>query len=207
MSVLIIDKTKNDFNIAYDIFTFQNGFQQIAIDTTMKVEQNRRYKKDDKRIATIDTFGVKARKLKELYTQFKTICLKPILIKIEKENCLIPAMCHTNSEFIEQYLGYKRAVGWNITACPCGNLMGMEIHSCNIKPDGKYVDYTEDFDELTNKYFMPIKNVIDGRVVNSNSVINKINFGADKCRCHINWGIKTPKLNTKRIIDAINIYS
>jgi len=92
------------------------------------------------------TKGVKIKKLPEF--------IKNKVQKVPITGIAVNNLCHTNAKFFSQY-GYKYRFGYNITACSCGCRISLEIHSLNEK-DGKFYDFTKDFNKETEKWFYPL---------------------------------------------------
>jgi len=92
------------------------------------------------------TKGVKIEKLPEF--------IKNKVQKVPITGIAVNNLCHPNAKFFSQY-GYKTRLGYNITACSCGCRISFEIHSLNEK-DGKFYDFTKDFNKETEKWFYPL---------------------------------------------------
>ena len=135
----------------------------------------------------VDTAGVNinGRSVKHLLKDADHIFGKPVKVKINPD--LQTMMCFQNSQFLEENYGWKRVAGFNITACRCGGLICLEIHSLNEK-DGKLVDYTKDFDNQTHKWFIPFKTDTPAVHLKKYMGIDQFNKGKSSCKCGINWG-------------------
>ena len=130
-----------------------------------------------------DSAGVKSkRNLKMIQRKLAKICDTPQKIKIN--NLLPELMCHINSKFIEHIKGYKQVVGYNITACRCGNYNSLECHTCNITDDGKLVDFTTDFDKQTYKWFLPLKSKNISGTILQRLGLGLLYTGKYRCRCN-----------------------
>ena len=145
------------------------------------------------------TSGVNLNRLKKW--QAKNKCFgKPVCVEITKRAPLGPLLCHVNAEFVQGHLGYKHIMGFNVTACPCKRFMSFEFHSCNVQSAKKFLDWTEDFNEETHKYFLPIKRILTPQEVmdvqsmeGSQSIFS---VGRDKCKCNIDWNVmEVPEFN------------
>jgi hypothetical protein len=103
------------------------------------------------------TQGVNAKKLKRCLKKYDTICEEAIKLTI------IPIgfqqRCHQNCDlYCAIDKDFEPRLGYNITACKCGNCMTMEIHSVLYhKPTSKFYDITEDYEYETDKWFLPFK--------------------------------------------------
>jgi hypothetical protein len=95
-------------------------------------------------------------------------------------------MCHITSDlFAKKKEGVKKILGYNITACPCGRLMSMEIHSVN-KIGDKLYDFTRDFNDETSKYFIELDTELTSR--QHNTIIGREPITINKnCICPIRW--------------------
>ena len=126
----------------------------------------------------LNTAGVKPKLLPKVLRD-KTTCIEITPIGLNNH-------CHLTSELFEKKCeGVKRVLGFNITACPCGRLMSLEIHSVN-KIGDKLYDFTRDFNNETSKHFVEIDTKLTARQHNrifSGDPIT-INKG---CRCPISW--------------------
>jgi len=94
--------------------------------------------------------------------------------------------CHANSDvFADCGLGFSTQLGFNMTSCPCGKYYTMEIHSLN-KRRNEYFDFTKDFNNETEKWFIPLETNLrpDDYIEMGFPQIIKQNRC---CRCRINW--------------------
>jgi hypothetical protein len=144
------------------------------------------------------------------YVKEELLPLRDRVKKIEITPIALNNHCHTNSKEFKK-LGYEKVLGFNITACPCGKIMSYELHSVN-KKDGKLYDFTRDFNDEKEKYFLGFNN----RTITEHQYVymfgNKpytINKG---CNCKISWNyvdeflIKEDKLIERiECIDRIRI--
>ena len=156
---------------------------------------------------TIGTYGVKLNLIhQELKEKIQKIEITPIGLN---------NMCHNNAEIFNQ-CGYTSQLGFNLNACPCGRKQSYEIHTVN-KKDGKYYDFTRDFNDEKEKYFLPLEtNSKIGKYIQLyGREVFSINRG---CKCPINWN-KNPDVNktnqaefmehcenVKRNLDKIRVY-
>lgn len=70
-------------------------------------------------------------------------------------------MCHlTTCFFSENQRGFDSRIGLNLMCCPCGKYMAYELHSVN-KFQNKLYDFTKDFNEETEKYFLEFNTKLD----------------------------------------------
>jgi len=175
-----------------------------------KVKQQVRDWNDEADVA-VNTNGINPkRNLKLFHNKMKDIFLNPVKVKIEPK--LLPLMCWHNSKFMNEKFGYEIVDGINITACDCGRLMCGEVHSIN-KVNGKYIDFTKDFNNEKYKWFLPFKNE-NLKADEFNAITQKVakeigledmamfNIGSDKCNCPHQW-----RLDTATFYDYENLNS
>lgn len=118
-------------------------------------------------------------------TKFIPSCLK------DKTTCItitpigLNNMCHITSELFEKKAGIKRVLGFNITACPCGRMMTMEIHSVNKIGDTLY-DFTRDFADEKSKYFVEVDTELTAKLHNRIYSADPITINKG-CKCPIHW--------------------
>ena len=125
-----------------------------------------------------NTAGVK-QKLLPYVLKGKTTCIEITPIGLNNH-------CHYTSELFEKKCeGVKRVLGFNITACPCGRLMSLEIHSVN-KIGDKLYDFTRDFNNETSKHFVEIDTKLTARLHNTIFSGDPITINKG-CTCHITW--------------------
>lgn len=93
-------------------------------------------------------------------------------------------ICHKNAEILSGD-GFCARIGYNMFACPCGKRLSFELHSLN-KKDGKLYDFTRDFNDETEKWFLEIDT--DTNPHSFVSVWGKNSKHIDLgCRCGICW--------------------
>jgi hypothetical protein len=146
-----------------------------------------------------DTFSTAKMNLSNLHKKIKKETKKLTIIPIGLNNC-----CHWNSEVFTS-CGYEKVLGFNLTACPCGQNTCFEIHTVN-KKDGQFFDFTKDFNDETEKYFYPLETKMgaDEYLGTGGYEFIRINKG---CRCHIDWSRSGhPSMKTMRTNDEINEY-
>jgi hypothetical protein len=116
--------------------------------------------------------------------EFKSRLTKITITPIGINNC-----CHQNADFFSNKTPFERRSGWNMTACPCGKFYTFELHSIN-KLDGVQYDFTKDFNDETEKYFLEIrkKEVMPDDIVRMMG--DKPLYMNKGCSCHINWAKK-----------------
>jgi len=95
-------------------------------------------------------------------------------------------MCHITSKVLaEKHEDVKSVLGFNITACPCGRMMCMEIHSVN-KIGDKLYDFTRDYNYENSKWFIELDTELT-----STDYLNLFGYGSywlDKgCKCNVKW--------------------
>jgi len=90
--------------------------------------------------------------------------------KINKDTCILinvipilsPLLCHYNSFYIQNLIGSNKVnviVGFNITANKeDGKFVSLELHSV-VEIDKKLYDFTRDFNDETQKWFLPIRTI------------------------------------------------
>jgi hypothetical protein len=127
---------------------------------------------------SLTTNGVKLELIPE-FLRDRTSCIEITPIGLNN-------MCHTTSDlFQKRKKNVKKIIGYNITACPCGRLMSMELHAVN-KIDDTLYDFTRDFNDEKKKWFIAIDTELT-----SLQYINL--FGNDpisinkNCVCPIKW--------------------
>jgi hypothetical protein len=133
------------------------------------------------------TCGVQGRHIdKQLWGKMTKIPITPIGL---------PLQCHFNAKFFcDEKMNITIQKGFNVTACPCGRLMGFEYHSVN-KVDGQFYDFTKDFNSETSKYFLEayetMPNPKDGFHINKG------------CKCPIKWGMLSSPISEPELIKLI----
>jgi len=123
--------------------------------------------------------------------EFKSKLSKIAITPIGINNC-----CHQNADFFSNETDFERRSGWNVTACKCGKFYCLELHSIN-KKDGVQYDFTKDFNDETEKYFLEINkaDVMPDDIVR---MMGEKNMYMNKgCRCPINWEKKNKDRLTK----------
>ena len=115
------------------------------------------------------------------HTELKDKITKLTIIPIGLNN-----LCHLTSRFLcDETLGITSRIGYNITACPCGCFINYEIHSVN-KYNGQLYDFTRDFNDETEKYFLELDTNMSADVFIS--IFGKAPITINKgCRCGIDW--------------------
>ena len=153
---------------------------------------------------SVGTYGVNVKIMKRMLSSFEDTLGTPI--KLEVINVGFNNMCHNNCiNLCDMCPEYKVQLGYNITACDCGNLMCMEIHSVIKDKDDKLYDITPDFNNETKKWFIPL---------NTNKTMHQIsalcgreydvyNTNISKCKCKINWSKNMPSFVPSEFNNAI----
>ena len=120
---------------------------------------------------------------------------KPEKVKIEPH--LMNNMCGQNSQFLKEELGWEEVVGYNITACPCSNFTCLEIHSLNRDENGKLRDWTKDFDDQQEKWFIPLlhQHLSQRRISRLFPHCREFMYGKEKCKCNVNWASNLADIN------------
>ena len=104
-------------------------------------------------------------------------------------------MCHNNcGDFCKIDNNFEPQLGYNITACDCGNMMCMEVHSVlKSKIDGKLYDITPDFDNQKSKWFVPIKHnkpyIIHMQLAGRK--LDCFHKQVGRCKCNGKWILPT----------------
>jgi hypothetical protein len=177
---------------------YRNGFLmtpkgmkylKIAVDLKKKWDATKSQSNYQFNTASVDTsaFG----------DEFKSKLSKIEITPIGINNC-----CHQNADFFSNETDFERRSGWNITACKCGRFYSLELHSIN-KKNGIQYDFTKDFNDETEKYFLEInkKEVSPDDIVR---IMGRQNMYINKgCRCPINWAKKNKNVITKTDEDDI----
>jgi hypothetical protein len=110
--------------------------------------------------------------------------LQPKMKKIEIVPIGLNSQCHTNAEVFTK-CGYTSQVGFNLLACPCGRKQTYEIHSVN-KKDGKYYDFTKDFNNEKSKYFLELDT--EAKAIDMIREFGRDNIAINRgCKCNITW--------------------
>lgn len=113
-------------------------------------------------------------------------------------------LCHTTAELFEREHSLKRVSGYNITSCPCGKSVGFEFHSVN-KENGSLCDFTNDFNNETEKWFLPLKTELRPvtliNIFSANEPIF-INYG---CKCKINWNNSYESITETQLLRKIKM--
>jgi hypothetical protein len=156
------------------------------------------------RVCTHTTANVQLNKLLAVCAPLMGACLDPVCITITPE--CYSMMCHQNACFVEMALGWKCKVGFNVTACRCGACLSLELHSVNINDDGDYVDFTTDFGDEKQKWFIPFR---------SNTPISILPdllpepyayaVGKSKCKCGDGRTVLAPPINFAVVNQALNV--
>tara|TARA_R110000764_G_scaffold227459_1_gene317615 strand:+ start:62 stop:673 length:612 start_codon:yes stop_codon:yes gene_type:complete len=138
--------------------------------------------------AVAGTKGVNTKNMTKMLSVFGDTFGTPI--KIDILNIGLNNLCHNNCVNIcEICPEYKVQVGYNITACNCGNLMCMEAHSVIKDKDEKLYDITPDFNREIEKWFVPLNtNKSQKQIVRLfGRKYDFYNAGMRKCKCGIEW--------------------
>jgi hypothetical protein len=141
----------------------------------------------------VDTAGVKP-KLIPRFLRDRMTCIEITPIGLNN-------MCHITSDlFAKKHTEVKKVLGYNITACPCGRLMSMEIHSVNKIGDTFY-DFTRDFNDEKTKYFIAMDTELTS--LQHNRLFGREPITINKnCRCPIRWDNAKQYIKTDDEIEA-----
>ena len=162
---------------------------------------------DNKADVAVSTEGVNIK-----ITHKYLIPLKDILgdvVKLEVHNVGLNNLCHSNCEqLVKIDKKFEKVIGYTITACPCGNLMCMEIHSVvkDTTTDILY-DITMDFNEEKTKYFVPFKKNFNYRHLSImyGREFDVYQIGKNRCKCNIDWNAPTRKFDLEKLKSFLNI--
>jgi len=168
------------------------GMEQLKNAVALQKEWRENNAKCD---ATFGTSTVKSAILHKSLQTLKKVKIIPIGIN---------NFCHTNADiFADCGLGFTTQLGFNITACPCGRYYSLELHSLN-KRDNEYYDFTKDFNNETEKWFIPLETELrpDEYIKRGLPQFIKQNR---LCRCPIDWGVsldpRIVEMDTLEMID------
>jgi len=192
---------KNDF-IRFSLAKYPN-----IIKESLELKQEW---KDNSGDVSIGTKGVYNKQMDKFLKPFAEALGTPEKLNII--NIGFNRMCHNNcKDFCTIDKNYEPQLGYNITACDCGNIMSMEIHSVlKSKVDGKLYDITPDYNDEKSKWFVPIKHNKSARIhmQMAGRDLDCYNKQLKKCKCGIGWRFPatfTPEqlCNAVRIINKI----
>lgn len=150
------------------------------------VRQSVEYQKEWNSIEGDIKYGTCGVKLNLIHQELKEKIKKIEIIPIGLNN-----QCHWNADIFKK-CGYTTELGFNLTACPCGRRQTYEIHSVN-KKDGVYYDFTKDFNNEKQKYFLPLDT--KSNALKYIYIYGKKPFTINRgCKCNITW-FKNPNVN------------
>ena len=146
---------------------------------------------DAKGGAATGTQGVKKKKMEIFLKPFAEALGTPE--KLHIINIGFVRVCHNNCKnFSTIDNTFEPQLGYNITACDCGNLMCMEIHSVlKSKIDGKLYDITPDFNNEKSKWFVPMKHNKPCRIHMqlAGRKLDCFNKQVKRCKCGVGWNM------------------
>ena len=171
------------------------GAKMMASSVAIKKKSVVDYKRE--KMCVVSTEGVKMKHFpKEL---------KPYVHKIQITPICLNNQCYENSRLISTYDDKMKArLGFNVLACPCGKYLQFELHSVNRHDDGTYYDFTIDFNDEKEKYFVEFQSNIDVyafKMVFSDApkIVNK------GCKCPIVWNDKyLEKMTEKHLVEMFD---
>lgn len=203
MSTLVENKPAPELEAEYTAFIERNGMQN-AYKSALKGVENFNTMTVMNQREVMCTGGVKPNvQLKLLQRKLKAVCDKAVLITIDAK--LPKLMCFQNSFFVEEARGWEKQAGFNITACPCGGHMCLEMHSVNRNDEGKYVDWTIDFAGESRKWFMPIKTRIPAHVLMSTFGIRGYSIGQSRCRCASKFSLDFEDIDAQKLAGVLDM--
>ena len=187
-----MDSIKNDYKT---YLATPKGKEDLAI----AVQYKRAWKKGMDRggITSVGTEFVKMKNIPpEVASLAELVTIEPIALN---------NLCHGNSEWFKSY-GYDSQLGYNLTACPCGKMTCMEIHTLNTKRRKLY-DFTRDFNDEKEKWFVPLPVEFGMRTFiqlwGRNRDYIKVDTGC-KCFEAVMEGTNTTKMTWKEVVEFIN---
>ena len=150
MSVALIKKMKNSFGFdRHELKNLADKSRENMDGITIVSEE------DKKNIIFTTTNGVDVDKMaKYLCETLGDDHETPVKLSIYP--LMLQQLCHNNSIEFANKFDMDICVGFNITACDCGDFMSFEVHSIPVDKDGKYYDITEDFFGEKEKWFLPL---------------------------------------------------
>jgi len=191
----------------------KNDFIRLSLtkdpNTIKKSLELKQLWKDTKGDVSTSTKGVRKKQMDKF--------LKPLAEALgtpEKLNIInigFNNMCHDNcQDFCTIDKNYEPQLGYNITACDCGNDMTMEIHSVlKSKVDGKLYDITADFNDEKSKWFVPIKhnNTYKQQYQIVGRRLDCYNKRVKRCKCGISWDYNNnpPTFDPEELCNAVKI--
>jgi len=112
------------------------------------------------------------------------------LVKIPINPIGLNNQCHLNSRFFEFVDGdLKKKLGFNVLACNCGRNLSFELHSVNQK-DGIYYDFTRDFNDEEEKYFLDFEVDVDEHDFVDHFSFQGFYMKRGKCTCVPRWNLE-----------------
>jgi hypothetical protein len=190
------------------IMTYKNELTRLSLqkDPSSLIDALKLKKEWDSRDTdcSVETRGVNKKNMIKMLSGFGDVFGTPIKIEVQKVG--FNNLCHNNCiNLCEMCPEYEVQLGYNITACNCGNVMCMEIHSVIKDKDEKLYDITPDFNNETEKWFVPL---------NTNKTIHQImtmcgrkyefyNTGMRKCKCGVKWSKNMPTFVPTEFTDTI----
>ena len=199
------------------IMTYKNELTRLTLkkdpDTIMLVLKMKKEWANREGDCSVETKGVNKKKLIKMLSRFGDVFGTPIKIEVLKMG--FNNMCHRNCiNFCEICPEYKVQIGYNITSCDCGNFMCMEIHSVIKDTNDKLYDITADFNNETEKWFVPLntnKNIFQLTGFCGRKYDNYIT-DASKCKCNTEWNVlavpfvPTEFTNTIKMLNRVEIF-
>jgi len=191
-----------------DLVRFTLTKDPDALKHTLKIQKEWLHSQE-KYDASTTTQGVRGNRMRSLLSPFCDILGEPIKLEI------IPIgfnnACHDNCENFckmkscEMFDDYTQQTGYNITACKCGNLICMEIHSVLKDKEGRMFDITPDFNKETHKWFVPIKWDKNYRFMLwwFERKFDFHNIGKHNCKCGMCWSNEPPDFDPKELVEFV----
>jgi hypothetical protein len=150
--------------------------------------------------------------LKMFSIQFDTKSVKPNIVPkflSKKMTCIeitpigLNNMCHITSNLLaDKHEDVKSVLGYNLSACPCGRMMCMELHSVN-KIGDKFYDFTRDYNYENSKWFIELDTEL--KSIEYINLFGRGSIWIDKtCKCkNVKWN-KQYVMNDNDIEEQIN---
>ena len=203
-----INTENSDFKDTYNIWAVSNGHMYSLLHAKQQHVSWKQMRLENPHMVFSSTYGVKMKVVKQLEKNLKSTTHKASVVKVSKREGvhLPPLLCHINAKFMKEVHGLEIVRGYNICACKCGGVHSIELHSINRDEDGKFVDYTEDFDGMKSKYFIPLKRELTHEQItqlNMDDRTNMVHWNQSKCKCGMVKNAQTKPLDVRYFCERI----